>query len=261
MTNYRAIALVDLDDTLFQTRRKCPAELPFEVLTPMAFGADGQPISYATPRQMTLIRWLEETALVVPVTARSTAALLRTRLRFEHAVSAHGAVILNGFPERADDIHNVRCSRWHAQMDAALAPFQPALITMETAILSHASAQGLRVRARIVSEDGLPLYLVIKHQEADGNDAELQAATGPARQSLPAGWTCHLNGNNVAFLPPGLGKAHAVAVVLEALRADHPDLPVIGMGDSHTDAGFMALCDFAMTPTGSQLAGRLLARA
>ena len=30
---------------------------------------------------------------------------------------------------------------------------------------------------------------------------------------------------------------------------------VIGIGDSRTDAPFMGLCDFAMLPTGSQLAG------
>jgi hypothetical protein len=42
------------------------------------------------------------------------------------------------------------------------------------------------------------------------------------------------------------------------LRARFPDSPVIGIGDSRTDAAFMGLCDFAMLPTDSQLAERLL---
>jgi hypothetical protein len=39
----RAIALVDLDDTLFQTRRKCPADVAEDRLTPLGFARDGSP--------------------------------------------------------------------------------------------------------------------------------------------------------------------------------------------------------------------------
>ena len=71
---------------------------------------------------------------------------------------------------------------------------------------------------------------------------------------MPANWTLHRNGNNVAFMPPFLGKDRAVASFLPALRDRFPTAPVIGIGDSLTDAPYMALCDFAMTPAGSQLA-------
>ena len=71
----------------------------------------------------------------------------------------------------------------------------------------------------------------------------------------------HRNGNNAAFLPPFLGKEHAVAYLLPELRRRHPDAPVIGIGDSLTDAPFMQLCDFAMMPAGSQLAAAAFARA
>ncbi len=60
-------------------------------------------------------------------------------------------------------------------------------------------------------------------------------------------------------MPPFLGKAHAVARLLPRLRQAHPEAPILGFGDSLTDAPFMALCDYAVTPTGSQLAARLLA--
>jgi predicted mannosyl-3-phosphoglycerate phosphatase (HAD superfamily) len=71
---------------------------------------------------------------------------------------------------------------------------------------------------------------------------------------LPAGWTDHRNSNTVAFLPPYLGKQYAVAHILIGLRARFPNATVIGIGDSITDAPFMQLCDFAMTPSASQLA-------
>ena len=37
----RAIVLVDLDDTLFQTLRKCPPDVPEDALTALGFGRDG----------------------------------------------------------------------------------------------------------------------------------------------------------------------------------------------------------------------------
>jgi len=259
VSTYHAIALVDLDDTLFQTARKCPADIPFEHLTLMAWGDDGRPISYATPRQMNFIRWLEETSLVVAVTARSTAALIRTGLKFEKAVTAHGAVILDAHPKEHAGIPNVRRAAWQSTMEKALASFHKDLLELERDVLGNAAASNLRVRTNIIKEDGLPLYLVIKHQDPDGNDAELHRATAPALNGLPHEWTAHVNGNNVALLPPGLGKAHAVRDLLTELRAQYPHLPVIGIGDSHTDADFMAQCDFAMTPTASQLATRLFA--
>ncbi len=111
------------------------------------------------------------------------------------------------------------------------------------------------INARVLEEDGIPLYLLAKHDHADAEALhKVVAASIPV---MPAGWTLHLNGNNAALLPPHLGKQHAVAYLLPHLRARYPDAPVIGIGDSHTDAPFMQLCDFAMLPTQSQLAERL----
>ena len=36
------------------------------------------------------------------------------------------------------------------------------------------------------------------------------------------------------------------------LRRDHPDRPIIAIGDSHSDTGFMDLADYAVMPTRSQ---------
>lgn len=242
-----AIALCDLDDTLFSTRRKCPPHIAEADLVASAWGADGAPISYATPAQHRLAHWLQDTALMVPVTARSTAALLRTSISFDIAVSAHGGVIL----ERADDGTLRPNPEWQAHMHSALAPHSTTLDAIIAGITDPS------VRSRIVEEDGLALYVVVKHQLKDGNDPELLAACADTTRTIPPGWTVHVNGNNIAYMPPGLGKAHAVAWLLPRLRARHPGLATIGIGDSFTDAGFMQLCDFAMLPTASQLSSLL----
>lgn len=244
----RAIALVDLDDTLFQTLRKCPPEVAAERLTPLGFARDGAPLSYATPRQVRLIEWLSETAWLVPVTARSREALMRAHIPFTAAICAHGGVVIGQDGEVDPD--------WHAFASAQSEALQPALATLRDRMIAEAARQGAALRVRVLSEGELGLYVLAKHRDTD-EDA-LHAVIDAVEGEVPAGWTVHRNGNNVALMPPWLGKQHAVAGLLPKLRTAHPDAPVIGIGDSLTDAPYMALCDYAMMPKGSQLAARAL---
>ena len=243
----RAIALVDLDDTLFQTLRKCPPDLPVERLTPLGFAKDGTPLSYATPRQMAFLGWLAETTHLVPVTARSLDALRRVHVPFTAAICAHGGVILDNRGE-VDEA-------WAATIASRAAEHAATLAALVAAIAGEAQRRGVPINARVLTEGEVPLYALAKHADADAE--ALFAVVDAAVPALPAGWTDHRNGNNVALMPPYLGKAAAVAHILPALRARFPDAPVIGVGDSLTDAPFMQLCDFAMLPARSQLADRL----
>lgn len=241
----RAIALVDLDDTLFQTIGKCPSDVPTDALTALGFARDGSALSYATPRQMRFLGWLAETTHLVPVTARSLDALQRVRIDFKAAVCAHGGMLLgeDGEPDPA----------WNALVAEQARAFAPELERLAALVRAEDAALSVRV----LTEGPTPLYVLVKHPDWD--DAALHAAVDRVVPEIGAEWTIHRNGNNVALMPPFLGKAHAVAHLLPGLRARFPDAPVIGIGDSITDAPFIALCDYAMMPTGSQLAGRLFA--
>jgi hypothetical protein len=241
----RAIALVDLDDTLFQTRRKCPADVEEVRLTPIGFDREGAALSFATPRQMSFLTWLAETTRLIPVTARSLDALRRVRLPFAAAICAHGGVILRDCGTSDPD--------WTSRMRDRSAACAATLAALAETIARAAGTEPVAVR--VLAEDGIPLYVLAKHASAD--EAALARILAEAIPAPPAGWTVHLNGNNAAFLPPHLGKEKAVAALLPRLRSEHPDAIVIGIGDSLSDAPFMALCDFAMAPTGSQLAGRV----
>jgi hydroxymethylpyrimidine pyrophosphatase-like HAD family hydrolase len=238
----RAIALVDLDDTLFQTRRKCPADVAEDRLTPLGFARDGSPLSFATPRQLGFVSWLAETTELVPVTARSLDALRRVRIPHRMAICAHGGVIL----DEAGEVD----PEWAARM--ARADEAEELEALAAVIANEASRTGSAVRVRLLSEGGTPLYVLAKHQDGDAD--ALNRVVDAVVGALPAGWTDHRNDNNIALLPPWLGKQNAVAHLLPRLRARFPDAPVIGIGDSLTDAPFMRICDFAMLPTHSQLA-------
>ena len=243
-----AVVLVDLDDTLFQTRRKCPPHLDDGDLTTLAVDRAGAPLGFATPRQASFLRWLSGTALMVPVTGRSLEALRRVHLPYASAVCAHGGVVLGSEGELD--------AEWAAAMRAASAGDADMLDALTGAIAAAAERMDEPVTARVLREDGIPLYVVAKHDAADAD--ALARVVEAAVPGPPPGWAGHRNGNNVAFLPPWLGKRQAVEHLLPGLRRAWPDVPFIGIGDSVTDAAFMGLCDFAMLPIGSQLGAAVL---
>lgn len=240
----RVIALVDLDDTLFQTIRKCPADVAPDALTPLASARSGEPLGFATPRQIGFLQWLSDGAHVVPVTARSLDALRRVHIPFAAAVCAHGGVVLDD-DGRPDAI-------WAARIADHAAAATPTLERLAGAI----RREDPDLRVRVLTEGETPLYVLVKHPAID--EAALNGAIDRVLPDVPAGWTVHRNGNNIALMPSYLGKAHAVEYLLPKLRARFPDASVLGFGDSVTDAPFMALCDYAMMPTGSQLAAAAL---
>lgn len=243
----RAIALVDLDDSLFQTRRKCPPGFSEHELHVMAFDRAGNPLCFATPAQKAWIDWLQADTLLVPVTARSIDALSRVNLVFNHAVAAHGGVLLRTGGEI--------CPDWHGRVAEAARACLPELDRLADRFAAVALARAQDIRVRIIGELDIGFYVVAKHQNP-AQEAELHRLQEDLRGEVPAGWTIHLNGNNVALLPPFLGKEHAVAHLLAELREQNPGLPVLGLGDSLTDAPFLNQCDFIIMPAASQLARR-----
>ena len=103
------------------------------------------------------------------------------------------------------------------------------------------------------ADAGLDLYLSVKHNAAAWE--ELEAVADWLRAEVPAGWRVHLNGNNLAVLPPFLDKAHAVRWFRNRIAGPHPF--AIGLGDSLSDVEFLLACDIAALPAGAQLAQRL----
>ncbi|HEY4712919.1 MAG TPA: hypothetical protein VIH30_01545, partial [Aquirhabdus sp.] len=89
----RPLALVDLDDTLFQTHNRIKPDPSYQVATT---DKDGQPLSYMSPTQWQFVQWLFHSTDVVAITARSVEALSRVQFNFNHgAVCSHGGTILN----------------------------------------------------------------------------------------------------------------------------------------------------------------------
>lgn len=243
----KPILLTDLDDTLFQTARKMHESAP---RVPAALGLDGLPVSYMDPVQDVFVRWALEHMEVVPVTARSVDVFKRVQIPFRgFAVCTHGAVILDtaGESDRA----------WQQHMDQALSPYQDNLAAHLDQLMQLGETLQLSLRGWAVEAGAMNAYIVIKSN--DSRDDDLQQLIAAYTPSLD-GFYVHRNGNNLALLPEVVSKRAAVAALLERLDG-HPGRPVLGLGDSLSDFGFMQLCHWWGAPARSQLTEKMLAGA
>ncbi len=248
MTVPKKFLFVDLDDTLFQSRRKCPDDVP---LTPAAYLKDGTAHSFLTPLQYGVLGFLQREMVVIPVTARSADAYARVRLGFmDRAVVNYGGLILgrDGTP----DIAWLERSRNLASADANHLEF------IRETIIDWASMQGDSIRVRIIADLSVPFYVCAKCEE--GSETALDCIEALARSRWPAtdeSVRIHRNGSNLSVLPRWLDKQHAVVHLIKQLRQEYGEIATFGMGDSLSDVGFMTACDYALIPGASQISHRL----
>ena len=243
MNDVRPLIFVDLDDTLFPTARKTPADIEKHVAT---LDISGNANGYMTNVQKSFAHWLLAHSDVVPVTARSVEAYSRVKLPFTAgAICSHGGVMLDVVGRVDKD--------WHEQMKQTLAAYQTRLHELSAAALAIGQDMGVSLRGWVVEEARLFHYVVTKHNENDDSILTRVLAEVQARGLLDD-MHVHGNGNNLAFLPNGLAKRYAVQEWLRRDKAVNGERPVLGFGDSITDLGFMDECHWWATPARSQLA-------
>ncbi|MDC9582676.1 hypothetical protein PSI15_14060 [Xenorhabdus sp. PR6a] len=251
----KPVFLTDLDDTLFQSRRKLAgtADISLSSLRVSALDRKSSPHSYMTEKQSMLVDWLLAHAEVIPVTARNTEQLNRVQIPFRSwRIVSHGAVILT--PEGSVDEH------WQAHMLSELMSYRDQL--GELAHLSHRliASYGMEAWARLDDEYGdVPVFLIIKHRHHDRlNELNRLVQAFAQENHFQQNFYFHQNNNNLTVLPKCVDKGLATRHLLQRLRAERGIFPVIGLGDSLSDHRFMQLCDWFGMPQQSQFADTLM---
>lgn len=234
----------DLDDTLFQSHKKCPPDTP---LTPAAYLKDGSAHSFLTPAQASVLDLFRREMEVIPVTARNADAYARVRLGFASgAVVNYGGVILG--PDGAPEAEWLKRSRTLAEQTL------PELNAIAARLGEWTAASGARLRIRIIEDFGIPFYVCAKSEEGDETALDPIDAKARTEWSGPGATVAvHRNGNNFSVLPAWLDKRHAVEHLAGRLRAIHGEIVTFGMGDSLSDLAFMSACDYALVPRRSQI--------
>lgn len=250
-------ALMDLDDTLFQTQRKIEtwnlATAKPESLVCAAVNKQGEPLSFMSQRQARLFNWLLASTELIVVTARDRSEIERVKLPFNSwQVLTHGAIIL--------DKNGALQTAWQQHMYNKLAPLQDKLQQLSQLFANHSknAASQLLFTAHIDDfNDGsttksLTIYLAIKHAKKDHQALiDLAKKLPMLIRNFEQDFYVHVNANNLAILPHAVHKRHAVQFLLENHLGD--ERPSFGFGDSVADLPFLQLLDWYGMPSHGQL--------
>lgn len=247
----KPIFLVDLDDTLFQTKRKMKEELNQIPVRVGALDRSLEPRSFMNGMQANFVDWMMANSEVIPVTARGTEEISRVQIPFDSwKITTHGAVILtpNGKPDLG----------WQSHILSSLAPYTEKLLELEAVCNEVLKNRGIDGWVRINYEYGdQPVYLVMKHTNSNNISEIYEIAEEVASLTDLSGYYVHSNGNNIAWLPHCISKGNATQYLLTNIKemdAVGATRPIIGLGDSVSDHGFLTLCDFWGMPSTSQFA-------
>jgi len=182
---------LDLDNTIFQTRGKCPPEEALSLI-PAAFHRDGSPLSFMSPRQRQLFEWLSAAATVIPVTARNESAFHRVTLPFRHAVILDfGGVVL--LPDGQLD------EQWDDQIRPMVSLLGNELTRIQEALQATSDSLSLGVRVRVICDFDLQLYVVAKQVDGDV-DALRQVMEQHAALAHDERFFVHFNDNNLSVV-------------------------------------------------------------
>ncbi|WP_201588875.1 HAD hydrolase family protein [Psychrobacter pulmonis] len=250
-------ALMDLDDTLFQTQRKIDAwELPTsepENLVCATVNKQGKPLSFMSQRQAVFFNWLLTSTDLIVVTARDRSEIKRVKLPFDSwQVLTHGAIIL--------DRDGALQAQWQQRMHSQLAPLQDKLQQLSQLFANHSKNDN----SQLVftphidhfnngsANEKLTIYLAIKHGQKDHQAlVELAKKLPTLIRDFEQDFYVHVNANNLAILPHAVHKCHAVQFLLDQ-HLDH-QRPSFGFGDSLADLPFLQLLDWYGMPNHGQL--------
>lgn len=242
-------AFMDLDDTLFQTKRKIDAwqlAVDDDTLTCAAVNKKNEPLSFMSARQNAFVNWLLVSTELIVVTARDKDEIQRVKLPFASwQVLTHGALIVTPKGKPLES--------WQEKMQLALTPLQDKLNSL-TALIQPLSNEELTFTPHndIFCGKDLMIYLAIKHPQ---KDHDVLATLAKKLPSLIPDFTdnfyIHVNANNLAILPHAIHKKNAVNFLLETYL--DPNRPSFGFGDSVADLPFLQGLDWYGMPARGQL--------
>jgi hydroxymethylpyrimidine pyrophosphatase-like HAD family hydrolase len=228
----------DVDDCIMTSSRLCP-EPGSEVV---AVDDKGAVCGWLTPKQKQFLALLNGRMEMVLTTARTSKGVSQLSLPVKgYVIASFGGVIRTPGGQSEP--------RFRALMTEQAAAASDTLKGLLSLMQAHCTSNDIDARLRIAADDGLDLFLSIKHNKRDL--VAMAALKEKLAAALAPGWHLHFNGNFLAAMPPFLGKDKAVRWFIDNIA--RPGDLTVGLGDSRSDLPFMGLCDLAITPTGSQI--------
>jgi hydroxymethylpyrimidine pyrophosphatase-like HAD family hydrolase len=231
------LLFLDLDDTIFQTKRKNSQGF-IQATNPenpenTSFMTDGQQLFIDSFLNMATVK-------IIPVTARDLEQYKRTVIS-EHSAVTTAVLYFSALITDNGQIDQI----WQEHIKKSYASLKVPLSEIMARISENIDLENFKMHC---VED---FYIVIKNKSKNKEQYILQ--NNELKKKLAAliddEFYLHYNSNHISVLPKFLDKKNAVEYLIKKYQ---PRL-TIGAGDSITDLNFMELCDFKMIPKNSQI--------
>jgi hydroxymethylpyrimidine pyrophosphatase-like HAD family hydrolase len=227
------VAFVDLDDTLFASRKKQSSG----IVSTAAVDRRGAPNSFLNQTQAAFWEWLTRSGCtIVPATTRSLESFRRVQLPFQdHAICAAGSIIL--------DPAGVRVAEWERHVRHCLSAADVASVErlLEANVGRHDAC------SEPIINDGQIRFFRVHHPSR--TLAPLSELRELLERQLGSHWTLQLTHNHLSIVLRQFSKRAAVLWLLKN-RFQHATFSM-GAGDSLGDIDFMAECDYSLGPQNS----------
>lgn len=227
------LVFTDLDDTLFASARR---QVVTEDSTVASVKKDGSPSGYQNASQRAMFEALQQFGEIVPVTARTLAALQRVHLPFsKHIVWNFGASVqIDG---EIDQVWRNRMVDIFIKSNKILTPLWQDIRDLhaecDEELVTPTGFEGL------VTQWGLRA-----HTPEQAHQVKHTLESIIVSKKLPF-WVHNQSEKWLYMTPIGVGKHHAVEHVINTLKPQ----ATIGAGDNPSDIPFMKLCDYTVFPS------------
>ena len=247
----KPIIFTDLDDTLFQTKRKVIH--PEKALFVASMTASGAPSGYQTQKQKLFTDHLLSSCEVIPVTARSLDQLNRVTVAFTSwRVAAFGSLILS-----CDGDIDLT---WKQSVLVQCQANEDYFKVLNDKVNQVAQQLHIPISGGIKYEySDAPVHVSFKHEDRH-SIAELYALAQSVNDlmAMPATVSFHKNSNQITWYLNRVDKRAACQYLAEHRISDFKNRLSLGMGDSLSDLGFMKTCDYVVSPSNSQIINHLV---
>jgi hypothetical protein len=232
----KVIYFVDLDDTIFQTKRKL-----LDGIYQATNVENPQKVSFFSEQQKALLDYIfsSDETLFIPITARTKHQYART------VFSTDSRVV------------------FHSIYYGGLLHYKGELMTEYQARIRPQLIKSIRGIERVLEQVNLDFGLILKRVNVDDHyyvlhdlsESELKIVTRMKEESKLE-VDMYISEKSVTLLPKVINKTNVVNYLCDILK---PKL-VIGMGDSFADLDFLNRCDFKIISHIGDLNRRLNAK-
>lgn len=231
------LVFIDLDDTIFQTKRK-----NINGIFPATETPNPENISYMTEAQKLFFEMLigQKNTRIIPLTARNLSQYQRTFI-INHELINTASIYFSGIILE----NNVPDEKWQEIIQNKYKKLKTPLRSLFDKVKKTLDLDVFK------TENVDDFYIVIKNRDKknllfENQNKDLAISI---KEKLDDEYFVHFNNNNIAILPYFLDKKFATGYLIEKYQ---PVL-TLGIGDSLSDLNFMNLCDFKIIPSRSQI--------